>query len=95
LARIFDWPLRRQYIVGYFSIRNKSRGVKMTTKFRVYASMAYSPLHTETSSNAVQYTVPGGDCFEALGNANAAARKIGIDLKAFKYFEITKVDTNE
>lgn len=67
----------------------------MSTRFKVYASMAYSPLHTETATNAVQYTVGAENAFEALGEANKCARRSGIDIKAFKYFEITEQNTND
>jgi hypothetical protein len=63
-------------------------------QYKVYAASSHSPLHTETPANAVQYTVTGETPFEALGAANRAALRCGIDIREMKRIEITQIPDN-
>ena len=64
---------------------------KMSHQFKVYASMSDPAMHYETPSNAAQFTVIAEDVFEAMGKANIAGKRCGIDIKAMKYFEVKEL----
>jgi hypothetical protein len=63
--------------------------------YTVYGASSHSTFRTETPANAFSVRVKAEDVFAAMGEANKMARRIGVEFKKFRHFEVTLIEITD